>query len=156
MTPSLLLSSCMTLGKSLNFSELQGARGSDEDKHSPLPEDLHRPPRKIFGTEYTESRGSTSAFPSLYLMGISRRVAARHPDQDTGTCCRGLSLRIDALLYFSLMWSPSLHHKCFPRTLGLLKLDCNSPCESGSVAVDGFIFKGMLSYGTAASFTKSL
>ena len=103
-----------------------------------------------------ESRGSTSAFPSLCLMGISRRMAAHHPHQDTGTCCRGLSLRIDALLYFSPRWSPSLHHECFSQTLGLLKLDCNSLCESRSVAVDSFIFKGMLSYGTAASLTKSL
>ena len=51
LTPALLLSSRMTLGKSLKFSELQGAHGSNEGKHSPLPEDLHRPPRKIFGTE---------------------------------------------------------------------------------------------------------
>lgn len=37
LTPSLLLPSCVTLGKSLKFRAL-GAHGSDEGEHFPLPQ----------------------------------------------------------------------------------------------------------------------
>lgn len=61
LTLTVFLSSWVTLGKSLNFSELQGAPESNGDENFHLPEDLQKPHRKTFA----------NAFPSLHLMGIS-------------------------------------------------------------------------------------
>ena len=96
------------------------------------------------------------ASPSLYPVGISGPVAAPSPRPGHWHLLQRPLAQDRCLLYLPHTWIPSQHHECFPQTLGLLKLDCNSLCESRSLAVDSFIFKVMLSYGAAASFTKSL
>lgn len=67
LTPSLLLSSSVTLGK------LQGTHGSNGDENSRLSKDPHEPPSTIFGANWMESRISidANAFPSLHPMGIA-------------------------------------------------------------------------------------
>lgn len=80
LTSSVFLSSGVTLSKSFKFSELQGAPGSNGDKNFNLPEDLQKPPGKIF-----------SNASSLHPVGISGvGCSPPHPDQDTGNCCSGL------------------------------------------------------------------
>lgn len=140
LTRSVFLSSSVTLSKSFKFSELQGAHGSNGDKNFHLPEDIQKPPSKIF-----------SNASSLHLVGISGVGCSPPPRSGHWQ-----------LLQWSLVWHPWVgfsspifpsHSRvpspCIinasPKTLGLLKLDCNSLYKSGSVAVNSFLFKGMLS-----------
>ena len=123
----------------------------------PLPEDPHRQIAKSLAQSRRRAGVQcTLISPSLYPMGISRHVAAPSPRSGQWHLLQRLLAQDWCLLYLPPTWIPCLHHECFPQTLGVLKLDCNSLCESRSVAVDSFMFKAMLSYGAAASFTKSL
>lgn len=139
LTPSGFLSSSVTLSKSFKFSELQGAHGSNGDKNFHLPEDIQKPPNQIF-----------SKASSLHLVGISGVGCSPPPRSGHWQ-----------LLQRPLAWHPwvgfsspifTSHQRvpspgiinASPQTLGLLKLDCNSLYKSGSVAVNSFVFKGML------------
>lgn len=96
----------------------------------------------------------TESLPLLFLPYIPWVFlgwrAPHQPDQDTDNCCSIPLLGIHGRDFshpslFPTNMDPVPPSWMLPKTLGLLKLDCNSLCKSGSVAVDSFIFKGMLS-----------
>ena len=133
LTPSLLLPRCVTLGKSLKFTELLGAHDSNEGEHFPSPRTYTDKLQTLWRrVDVEQGFNARWCFSLSVSHGYFR--ARGCPITQIGTLAPASEAFGSGLMPALLAptWIPSLHRECFPQTFGLLRLDCNSLCESRS------------------------